>query len=387
MSKIFDCENCGFTSCSTSYENGDEIWCEECYTKTYYPDVWEQKKYEKMEKCNSCFESNEELFCVDCCDHQFCQNCFDYAIKINKCICCFEEVDEDYEPNMEICKSCYNPYCSCNCFNRISIDKDELFNNGLFITFQNKVNHKIIRKVIEMVESRYGYKDFEDIKLDEITFELDYHNSFIVSVPNKKFNPNKDKCYNNREQIQVRMEFYTEEELDVKTLEYVKENICYFNKNLIFHSLKDGIYKDMIEYGYEEPEKVFDNDSCPICLECYDENKEKKVGCCGHTLCYDCFNHIIHSNNQRCPECRVEWNNEESGVDITYYKQEDIDELCDLEDSNKLIEIVDVDAFINEIVMLEGYAGVLGYNDSDFYNDTIFKNESNHQLVILVGDV
>jgi len=380
MSSQIICGKCEENYCDMSYEENGEYWCEECYTMEYHPDEFGKMEYLRMEKCSHCFESVEELYDVDCCHHKFCIDCFDYVCKINTCVECYKQVLDDYEPNTDICKACYNQYYSCNCYKRVSIDKDELFANGLFITFQNKINHKVLRRVVDICESRYGYKDFEDIKLDEIDFEEDGSKGYIVSVPNKKFNSNN----NENEFVKIIIEFYTEEEMDEKALEYIEENICYFHPNFIFHHLKEGIFKQIIESDEKsDPEKIWDNEACPICLECYDETIEKTVGCCGHTLCKGCFNHIIKSNNSVCPECREVWNDITDGQEFIKWELEDIVELCVAGDFEALNEIVDNESLKDESVLRDGYASIFGYDDCNFYDDVKFRNESSDHLYII----
>lgn len=394
------CSNCDFefSTSSTSYEVPNGLWCEECYTKINYPDVYdeEQSKKEFLERCEKddcdyCSNPNDDLNYLSC-EHKYCFDCFDDISKFNKCPECFETIDDELEPNNEICKGCYREYCDCVCYykNYLTNEKNELLYNAIFIKYKSSVNHKVIRKIIDMFESSYGYKDFHpDYQTaTDIEIENDYDNCYIVSVPNSRYNPNKPDVANNQSHTRVRIEYYNQENLDEKVLDYVSENICYFNRHTIFECVKEGVYKEVIEAegDDEEPEKVFDNDCCPICLDCYDDEKIKKVGCCGHTTCKECYNHIINSNNSRCPECREVWDDATNETEYIEWELEDINELCDNEDNIVLNEIIDIKGVCDVAIMCDGYAQTLGYDDSEYYNDTKFKGEDKIEGYVLVGD-
>jgi hypothetical protein len=398
---FFECSKCDFTTQQTQYEVGDEIWCEDCYTKTNYPDVWEQqqsnKKWvERCEKddCDLCGHPNDELENLEC-NHNYCMDCFEDINKFNKCPECYEVINEDNEPNKEICNSCHREMDDCICYYKKHLEQNDLLYNALFINNMKNVNHKVIRKIIDMFESDYGYKDFnpDECSVDCIKIENEYDNCYVVSVPNRKYKSDKPTTYNNSEFSRVRIEFYTQDELDERTLEYVKENIHYFNRGVIYSNLKPNIYKEIIEYESDEeedePEKVFENESCPVCMEDYDtENTIKKIACCGHMTCMGCYTHITHSNNSRCPTCREVWDDatNENETEYIEWDEEDINELCENEDYETLNEIINVRGLTDDAIMADGFAHTLGYEDCDSYDDTRFKNESTENLMILVGE-
>lgn len=394
------CSNCDFefSTSSTSYEVPNGLWCEECYTKINYPDVYEEEQSNTawIERCNKddcdyCNTPNDDLEMLNC-EHQFCLNCYDDIIKFNKCPECFVVIDDEEEPNKEICKGCYREYCDCVCYykNYLTDEKNDLLYNALFIKFKASVNHKVIRKIIDMCESNYGYKDFHPdlLCVDDFEIENEYDNCYIVSVPNSRYNPNKPDVANNQSHTRVRVEYYNENELELKTREYVSEYIQYFNRIIVFNNLKPDIYKEVIEYDdeEEEPEKVFDNDSCPVCLECYDDDIIKKVACCGHTTCNSCYNHIIHSNNSRCPNCREVWDDATNEPEYIEWELDDIEELCDNEDNEMLNEIIDINGVADDAIMSDGYAQTLGYDDYEYYDNTKYRGESQLSLFVLVGD-
>ena len=281
--------------------------------------------------------------------------------------------------------------CDCICYYNKPIDKEELLYTSIFITFKSKVHHKVLRKIIDLFDSKYGYKDFHpDYQTTtDIIIENDNDYFYVVSVPNLRYDDKKPQVSSNQEYCKITLEFQTEEELDERTLEYIKEHICYFNRGILFQNLKPDIYKEIIEYDSEEeePEKVYENDNCPICLECYDENDViKKVGCCGHMCCEGCYSTIINSNNSRCPTCREVWDDATNEPEYVEWEKDDIKELCDGEDIETLNEIIDVNGVKEDVINYDGYSQTLGYEDYEYYYDNVkYRGENNEVGYVLVG--
>jgi hypothetical protein len=255
----------------------------------------------------------------------------------------------------------------------------------------------LFKKIIDMIQSDYGYKDFDNIYPDELEISNEgYYNNhtYEVYVPNKKYDPSKPDCYNNEKQKGVRVSVQTEEELYDETKEYVKENIQYFSAPMIFYNIyNDKQVKEFIHYEaelneieVEEPEKVYDNCNCCVCLEDYVEEddvatinydntrKTKQVASCGHTLCYGCWWRIIHSNNSTCPECREVWDeavdDDESYDEEVLYTLEDIQILCEEEDNETLNDIINIPDLTTDAIRSDGYASILGYEEEEYYNWT-----------------
>lgn len=298
--------------------------------------------------------------------------------------------------NTQICLSCHREMNNCICNYSKHIEKNELFYNALFINNMKNTNHKVLRKIIDMFESSYGFKDFDPngCSVDDVLIEnKDDDNCYTVSIQNKQYNPNKSNSYNNEPISIVRIEYYNQRQLHYKVMDYVSENICHFNRNVIFNNLIEGIYKEVNEYENEdeyedeEPEKVFENDSCPVCMEEYDmENVIKKIACCGHMCCNGCYTHIINLSNSRCPTCRKEWDNEETETEYIEWTYDDIEELCDEEDYRTLTDIINLQGLCDDVTYSDGYAHTLGYEECDFYDNTRFPNETDEELFVLVGE-
>ena len=51
----------------------------------------------------------------------------------------------------------------------------------------------------------------------------------------------------------------------------------------------------------------FDCDSCPVCLDAFDDNNVKKTTNCGHPLCLSCFTMVCDSHQKDCPICRASY--------------------------------------------------------------------------------
>ena len=52
---------------------------------------------------------------------------------------------------------------------------------------------------------------------------------------------------------------------------------------------------------------------CCVCLEIYNKLNKKKLPyvltSCGHSLCLECAENIVNSDNKRCPICRDNYTN------------------------------------------------------------------------------
>lgn len=97
------------------------------------------------------------------------------------------------------------------------------------------------------------------------------------------------------------------------------DELCIYAHNDITQLIKFGIsIKDHKKIGLRisgnlsieqkiTPELIFDTDDCPICIECYDDQYNKKIHLkCGHTFCGKCTVTIIKRNifeMIRCPIC------------------------------------------------------------------------------------
>lgn len=266
---------------------------------------------------------------------------------------------------------------------------DELYEES-FLRHKINVNSSSVRtyflmkRICDLIQSDYGFKDFDNLFVDDIEIETEtnYGNYiyYDVSIPNRKYDPLKNSCYNNREKHQYVFTVFTEGEIDEELQEYVEENIPYFTPTILFDNIKlDKKVKEIIEYENEdpeEPEKKFENEQCPVCFCEYTNNEEEDLtnekemccyGCCGHKLCEPCYNIIISSNNSRCPECREVWDIEtDNYTEEIEYTLEDIQELCENEDFNTLRDIIDIIGVSNDASSVDGYAHTLGYDDAEY---------------------
>jgi len=60
------------------------------------------------------------------------------------------------------------------------------------------------------------------------------------------------------------------------------------------------------------PERIRNEDKCPICLENYEDNSLAAIFVCGHTFCVECANASLssmqpysHALKLECPICRM----------------------------------------------------------------------------------
>jgi hypothetical protein len=245
----------------------------------------------------------------------------------------------------------------------------------------NGRNWFLFKKIIDMLESDYGHKDFTagNFYVDELEVEFESENNdwyYLVSIPNK--NGGKET---------FRMCVYTEEEIINETMEYIEENICYFTNTYLFSNIKpEERYKEIIQSGMDEddtdydaePEIKFENDNCPVCFCEYTNNEEEDLtnekemahyGCCGHKLCEPCYNKVMDTSTPKCPSCRAKWEAEENDDETEFIEWEldDINELQEEEDRDTLNRIIDKVGLFEDCIRDDGYAHTLGYIDCDEY--------------------
>jgi hypothetical protein len=155
------------------------------------------------------------------------------------------------------------------------------------------------------------------------------------------------------------------------------------------------------EIEYPEPDlecdediPLYDVDECPCCMEKFGITekqelignhptkkilKKTKTFCikrntyCGHPLCLDCFKTICKSGNTKCPMCRQDYN-DTGDVAITDRAEEITEQVVrDMMANNDdmLFDMVNIPAIINQQIISDGLASVLGINSiSSYSNDT-----------------
>jgi hypothetical protein len=262
----------------------------------------------------------------------------------------------DIETITKICNRCKrrdnSQFDECVCDKKHTIPyrfKDNIIHQLVKIKFKNEGYDECI---IETIANNFKLFDLNNI---EIIIDNENHNHFFID--------------------ELEFEILTESSLDKRVEEYIKdERIVYFNRHSILYNLKPNkrtiteneeveIENEDGEIEIPEPEKKYELDDCPICMEKLEENTV--FGHCGHCLCNDCFDTIINSKNSICPTCRAVWDynyetiteDREVERDITI---EDIDELCDEENFDVLYDIVDIEALGQYAVNVDGYSHTLG---------------------------
>jgi len=260
--------------------------------------------------------------------------------------------------------------------------QDEIYNEAFFKHpyLQNRTSVRpwiLIKAIYEMnVEQDYfdGMVYPTDIIIEndiDITFNHNY--TFDVEICGKMYEFNID----------------TTEGMKDQCIEYATDNLSYFNRNMLFESIKYServkeIYHIESEESEEseeqektEPEIKYENESCPVCFceyttgveEDLTNDKERECfGICGHKLCEPCYETITCSNNSRCPVCREVWDDitdDTSSRDTEiFWNLEDIDVLCEEDDNDTLTRIVAVDELVEAVIRYDGIETILGYETS-----------------------
>ena len=386
-SNSYECSKCEETFRRNPYEVDDEIWCEECYINTYYPQYKNEmcgsnEVKQKVERCDRCDFDLDDFTELEC-SHKFCDDCMEHNNKTNKCPKCLETIEIDKADNFDICKACYRQFCDCICdYNKRYLNKEKLFYNALFIKYHKTVNHKVIRKIIEMFENNEGFRcfDLDFCGVNEININKENDNSYIVSIYNYKYENNRFGDIHS-ERTDLKFTVYTEAEIMTIYDFMINNNIHIFDPKLLYYSIKKDTYKQIIKY---KPEKVFNNDCCPVCLDDYNNNK--KISQCGHTICMKCYDFIINSNKPKCPECRTKWSKKQEDEYIEY-TLEDIEELCENKDDETLHKIIDINELKDNTLSEYGPFINGGFQEYSTYteDDVEYKNETPEDINVYVS--
>ena len=252
----------------------------------------------------------------------------------------------------------------CRCYYTNHLDKALLFRTAFFIHFKETVNHKVLRKILK-VNRVYNHTVY-DVCITDLSSEgVDGYTVKYIFDPSLEFF----------------IEYYTEREIEQKARCQIYDYIYDFSPLLIFKNLKEGMIKCDTINVFKIPDKIFENNNCPVCLECYDETVIKKIAKCGHITCNECYLTICKSTNSRCPECREIWD------DITNagYTLGDISRLCDEERQTVLLSIVNLKKLQDEIILRNGYMDILNSVSLECIDDVIFKGESKERLYIITN--
>jgi hypothetical protein len=259
---------------------------------------------------------------------------------------------------------------------RYDIYMQSFLNHPFLKEASNVRAYFLMQKIAKMCdETGDAYVDMCGLFPDEIAITASYSvGVYHLTFPSK--NPK-----NTGVATAVYIRILTDEEAYSDLEEYVVDNICEFSPASIFHNLAFAKrvkgYLPPADYEPEEPETKFENQHCPVCMSGYTENADEVVedevhmgcwGSCGHKICVPCYGRVIASDISRCPECRAEWvcpDDYADGCEI-YYTVDDIRDLCDVEDAETLIDLLDIGNFAHFVRQQDGYAHTLGYSDEEF---------------------
>lgn len=174
------------------------------------------------------------------------------------------------------------------------------------------------------------------------------------------------KCENQRKYMVLVFEFVRNEERRIKDwLEEDESNICLFKPGFLMHHIKDE-YKRYNTFEDSDDESVdFEDEAteCPICFADFKEEDLMVCKPCGHCVCEECYNHINH-----CPLCRKEIKKKDSyrgpEIDMDY-----ISECIETYNGEELMNIIDIDTFVEDVVNQDGVRHTLHYEYEEYFND------------------
>ena len=52
---------------------------------------------------------------------------------------------------------------------------------------------------------------------------------------------------------------------------------------------------------------IYESENCPICLDVWSADSNKKTAVCGHSCCWTCMKEVVMSNKPLCPVCRADY--------------------------------------------------------------------------------
>jgi hypothetical protein len=174
------------------------------------------------------------------------------------------------------------------------------------------------------------------------------------------------KCENQRKYMVLIFDFVEDEKCCIKEwIEDDEDNILLFKPGFIMHHIKDE-YKN-IDYSSDSDESVdFEDEAteCPICFAEFSKIDLEVCKPCGHCVCEECYNHIKH-----CPLCRKEIKKENEKnrgpeIDIDY-----ISECIDTYNYEELLNIIDIDSFVEDVINQDGIRHTLHYDYEECFDD------------------
>ncbi len=59
--------------------------------------------------------------------------------------------------------------------------------------------------------------------------------------------------------------------------------------------------------SFQKNLKIYESDSCPICLNDWDIVDKNIIKNCGHTVCKKCIKEMIRLHHLNCPLCKQPW--------------------------------------------------------------------------------
>ena len=224
----------------------------------------------------------------------------------------------------------------------------------------------LMQTIIEMITLNRGYRDFDyHLKPTDINITHIDNLHFNVIIPNDRYDNTLRQTYENSEFNEYEFLIETEEGMINLASEYIKRTLHFQDIQTLHNYLLFDAKKTDVEprEPIEQNETTYDNSSCPVCFDDY-EKTTKKVAICGHTLCLNCWEHIIGSSNCRCPECREDWDeiNEDE-----FYTERDLRRMCDEED-DELYNIIDIPSLVNSVLEEGEVVSILGFEE-EYTND------------------
>jgi len=217
-----------------------------------------------------------------------------------------------------------------------------------------------MNQIVDMLESDTGFKDFADIYEEDIHIKEIDKVHYEVRVPNRKCKHSLPYCFENAPYNKYLFMVGTIDEIKEEAREHLTDSITGICPSILYQAHLGAVGEPV-----KQSDTIFDNSTCPICLEEYSSSIIKNVALCGHCLCLDCFNSVKTQNPSKCPECRKQWSYKK------VYTEDEIYNLSVKEETEQLLEIVDEEILLDLMIEDDNFKWMVGCDEEYTFEDDI----------------
>ena len=255
------------------------------------------------------------------------------------------------------------------------IFRSALLRHPFVIKSDNIRSYILMNQIIDMLESDSGFKDFADIYEDDINIQEIDKVHYEVRVPNRRFKPTSPHCFENAPYSKYLFFVGTMDEIREDARSHLSDSITGICPSILYQAHLGTVCEPT-----KQSEMVFDNSTCPVCLEDYSDTIVKQVSLCGHCLCLECFESIKKRSPAKCPECRKQWSYQK------VYTEDELYELAVNGETDRLIDLVDEEVLLDLMVEDDNFKLMVGCEEEYTFEDDIpskYNNRTDFDIVPL----